>query len=246
MTAGTSLLGYPVQIGTATYGAADDPVDTAIMRAGVGNGLLHYADGAGQMRISACYQSGLLTGGGGSSGTVESTPNANQWYLLEGGILGPWPLTCYGDATGPSDFKGYPYRCRVYLRGKTTNASGSCVFALVLCPLGRSLEYLPAPSGAPSPPINFRDHVWISSAVTSTSFAWLTGASRGPLDFANAIQVRPELAQDWTTTENANETSSTLRTVDQVLVALHVYARTSNNAGVPTVSAVSLEEFGGR
>jgi hypothetical protein len=222
----TSIFGYPVPIGTTVYGDAVDTTSTAVLRDGIANGLLHYADSYAQVRVCAAFPGAAVTFNGQTQATIESAPTANQWYLLQGGILGAWPLTQH--------LSGKAYELRIRLRGKTTNASGSCSFRLVLCPLGRVFEYIDQDV----------DFVWTASGITSTSAAWLTGQTTDNA-LANRLVVDSATALSWVRTVSAPEDATTPRSIQQCLVALHVLGRTTNAAGLPQVFGAYAAEYVG-
>lgn len=226
----TSIFRYPVLAGTAVYGDAADPVDATVMRDAVANSLLHYADSFAQVRVAAAFPGSAVTYNGAAQGGVEASPTADQFYLLSGGVLGPWPITLHADGT--------PYQLRIRVRGRTTNAAGSCTFRLVLCPLGRAFEYIDSAAV---------DFVWTSDAVTATSPAWLTGTT--PLhSLANRLSIDSEVAlsSGWLARGISSPNSATEpRSIQQCLVALHVFAKTTNNTGVPQLYGLIGQEYVG-
>lgn len=223
----TSIFGYPVVTGTDLYGASTDPTDTTILRDTIANGLLHYADEYAQVRVCAAFPGSAVTFNGATNATVDASPTAAQWYLLAGGCLGPWPLTQHMDGRG--------YALRIRLRGCTSNVAGEVIFRVVLAPLGRALEYRDQTV----------DFVWTSVATTSTSPSWLTGTTSNT-GLQNRLVVDAATALSWVRSGiSAPEDAVTPRSISQCLVALHVYAKTTNSAGLPQMFGCYAAEYVG-
>lgn len=221
----TSIHGELVSFGTALYGAADDPIDVTIMRDGIANGLLHAADMVAQVRCSTVYPNASVYSGGQTHSDTGGTPVAEQWYLMEGGIIGPFPLTMQDDGT--------PYPVRVRLRGATSNAAGTVAFRIVLCPFGRWRQYHDDP----------QDYVWQVTGITSTSYAWLSGTSRLTL-YDNLVAATAEQAAGWVQSVSVpNATSGgTILARRSCMVAVHLIGKTSNATGHPRVRGFHVAE----
>jgi hypothetical protein len=220
----TSIFRYPVPVGTAVYGAAADNAGAGVLRDTIANGLLHYADSYAQVRVCAAFPGSAVTFNGATLSTVESAPTTNQWYLLSGGVLGAWPLTQRLDGSG--------YNVRIRLRGATSNAAGTVDFRLVLCPVGRVYEYVDADT----------DFVWTASGITSTSAAWLSGTTELS-SLANRLEVDSDTALSWVRNVAAPEDATTPRGIQQCLVGLHIFGRTSNATGLPRVYGAYAAEY---
>jgi len=228
----TSIHSGLVDFGATLYGAANDPIDTVIMRDGVANGLLHAADSFAQVRVNYMAVKSTLANGQDAYETIESSPTAGTWYLCGGSPFGSWPLTL--NETGTP----YKLRIRVGVAASTSNAD-TLTLRVVLAPDGlggrerdRSV-----------------DHVWETSwtaSTTSTTPTWASGTSQGTAASATLLTVSQPQASSWRRNVSAFDavSSASPMSVDQCLVAAYVYAKTTGTA-LPRLHALHIAEYVG-
>jgi hypothetical protein len=230
----TSIHNGRVLFADSLYGSADTPVDTTIMRDGVANGLLHIADSYAQVRVAVMHPDYSTFGGAAEfeyNETLDNTPTANTWYRIQGSPFGEWPLTMHADGT--------PYVLRVRVGGKSSGGAGAgtVTFRVVIAPASNGLGELELPA----------DHIYETAGTTSTSVAWLTGASRGSGAYTTRMELAAAKADTWTREVSVYNAVSEAdsRQVRQCLVACHVFAKTTNALDVPRLHALSVAEYVG-
>ena len=217
-----------VQFAPSLYGTDDDPMDAVILKSGVANGLLHCADSMAQVRVN--YMAPLSTAVANDTstfGTVDGTPVAGTWYPLEGFPMGPWPLTLRADGT--------PYRLRIRAGGSLSGGAGTGTFRFIIAP-----TYADALPGR----FESEDHIF-ETTTTSTSATWMTGTSQGDNSGATYIDVSRELASSWIRNVSIVDAASGASpgTVQQCLVSVWCFAKTTSAASVPRVHALHLAEY---
>lgn len=230
----TSIHSAIVPFATSLYGAAADPVDTTISRDGVANGLLHCADSYAQVRVNVMhpdYSTFNAPAAYEYNETAANPPTANTWYRIEGTPFGEWPLTFHSDGT--------PYLLRVRIAGRSSGGAGSgtVTFRVVIAPANAGLGELESPS----------DHIFETDGTTSTSVAWLTGATRGSEAYETRMELAAARADAWTRAVNVYDAVSGANSaqIRQCLVSAHVFAKTTNALDVPRLHALHIAEFSG-
>jgi hypothetical protein len=225
----TSIHRGIVEINTSHYGTDDDPIDTVTARDGILNGLLHCGDSMGQVRVNYMPIASAAANGQDAFETIEASPIANQWYRVGAAPFGEWPLTCRWDRT--------PYKLVVRLGAATSSAAGTTTFRVVICPMMDAIAELDREV----------DHVWETSFAGTTTIAWRTGASQGSTASATLITVSRANALAWLRDVPIYDavSSASPRSVQQCLVAAHVFAKTSNTGALPRLHALFIDEYVG-
>jgi hypothetical protein len=230
----TSIHNGRVQFADSLYGTDNDPADVTILRDGVVNGLLHCADSYAQVRVNFVhpdYSTFAAAAAYEYNQTVDTTPTPNAWYRMEGSPFGEWPLTLHDDGT--------PYVLRVRVGGASSGgaATGTITFRVVIAPANAGLGELELAA----------DHIFETAGTTSTSVAWLTGATRGSGAHTTRMELSATRAGRWTREIDVYDavSSATQRQVRQCLVSAHVFAKTTNALDVPRLHALYLAEYVG-
>lgn len=228
----TSIHGGLVELAGSLYGAATHPADTAQLRDGLANGLLHIADEFGQVRVNYCpIAPTFATNDLDAFETVDATPIADRWYQV-GAPFGVWPLTCASEGT--------PYRLRVRLAVASTalDAAETHDYRVVLAPDGRGREEM----------LLSEDHVFaVTTSPQGTTGSWASGTSQGDLGHATLLTLDAPRARGWVSRVSVYDavSSGSPRSIDQLLVAAYVFARTSDPTNLPRVHRLFLAEYVG-
>jgi len=229
----TSIHDGLVRFAGSLSGAAFDPVDTAIMRDGVANGLLHAADSYGQVRVNY-HPIGAAFAGNDLDAfeTIETDPVEDQWYAVGGAPFGSWPLTMHAASATP-----YVLRVRLGVAASSTDGAVTHTYRVVIAPDGAALEELPLSV----------DHVFEVSGGASSTIAWASGTSQGSIGSATLLTVTPAQADAWTRLVAAYDavSSGSPTAIDQVLVNAWVFAKTTTSGVLPRVHALHLTEYCG-
>lgn len=228
----TSIFNGIVDFGAALYGSASDPVDVAVSRDGIANGLLHAGDCMGQVRvnyhpIAAARAEPKQT----TFETIDVSPAALRWYPMGAQPMGAWPLTVLADGT--------PYRLRVRVGlSASLNNQNTIAIRVVIAPLNRALDERDRAV----------DHVYTASATASavTSATWTAGTSGGSIASATLLTVTSAEAERWVASVNvANAVSGAAPvSIEQVPVGVFVYGRT-NGTSLPRLHALHVSEYVG-
>lgn len=202
--------------------SAFDPIDATQMRQIALNNALHAADEHAQVRVN--WMSKAVGGGQGYIDT-RAAPTANTWYKLAS--FGPFPLALRE--------VGRSY----YLRVRVAAASSSIhqiSVRVVISPLSLA-RGLAATATSPG------DYVY--QVVTSSSTAaWLTGASLGSEALDTMVVVGAANASAWTeTTSTLTDVSGAGTGVDQCLVYANVVGLTANAASIPRLYGLYIAEY---
>lgn len=222
----TSTYGYLVRADTTIYQDESVPVDTTIARDVVLNNLCHAADQFAQVRVAFSAAGTSLSGGQGYVNPRTTYRVAGEFYRV--GSFGPFPLAVR--ESGPS------YKMRIRLAGLSSDNTNTATFRVSLSPTDR-------PYGATV--LDDGPHVWEAATASSTS-AWLTGANLGDSD-ATQIYLNETLVGQCTrlTTPTYTTTGGNPVTVTQCLVYLNVFAKVSNTATTPRMTALYAAEYVG-
>lgn len=226
----TSIHAGLVDLSEGHFGVATHPADTAQLRDGVANGLLHIADSYAQVRVNYCpIATGFATNDLDAFETIDADPIADRWYQV-GAPFGEWPITCSADGTP------YTMRVRLGVSGSTTDAGITHEYRVVLAPLGRGREEM----------LRLEDHVFEVSAAASATPSWASGATLRT-SLTTTMLVTRALAAEWTQRVSAWDAVSSASPVgiDQVLLAAYVFARTDDVASLPQVNRLYLAEYVG-
>lgn len=226
----TSIHDGIVEFAASLYGAAADPVDTAIARDGVANGLLHCADSYAQVRVNYAAPVSAVTGNDHDNHlTLDITPVASTWYLMTGFPMGLWPVTLRADGT--------PYALRIRAGGSVSGGTGTATFRFVLAPI----YHLALDGISDSLDSSFE------CSTTSTSAVWLTNGVSQATSSATVMQITANQASEWTRSVQVYDAVSgaSSHTTDQCLVSLWCFAKTSSAASVPRLHNVHLAEYVG-
>lgn len=229
----TSVYEGILDFDAALYGTDDDFEETVLVGDGLANGLLHCADEIAQVRVNYMAPAAAIAQDQDEFETIETSPTASQWYRVGGSPFGPWPLTLRADGT--------PYKLRIRL-GVAASASNATTLTVrvVVCPL----DEVTAVEERDRDTDRVYEVAWTASD-TGTSPTWLVGESQGDAASETVITVDRESAFAWTqrvpTYDAVSAASPT--TVQQVLVAAHVWAKTSSTGTLPRLQALHLAEY---
>lgn len=214
---GTSTHGARVRMATASYAAATYPIGPAVTRDVVANNLDHYADSIGQVRW--CFSAGVST----FAAKTYLTPRTsgvvvNTWYQITTTQPFPLPLRASGDG----------YRLVVRIAG--ASSGGHAVkFAAALAPVGTALAVV---AGSDT------DASFETATTTSSTAAWLTGASQGSGAYTTMVALDAATAASYMrNVDTPVDLSGVDSAVSQCLVSLTIFGSTANTGSVPRLSA---------
>jgi hypothetical protein len=223
----TSIHSGLVAFAASLYGTDDDPVDTAIVRDGIANGVLHAADSMAQVRCNILMRSADFF-------TIAASPSGSTWYRIQGSPFGEWPLTLHADGT--------PYRLRIRV-GVAASSATSCTitFRIVVSPdtIARDEMALEA------------DHVYElafnPADAIGTTPTHVPGTSQGSIASATLLTVTRERASQWLKDVSVYDavSSGTPRTIQQCMVSPHVFVKTTNSTCLPRLHALHIAEYVG-
>ena len=228
---GVFASGGIVQFNAALYGTDDDPSDTVMMRDGVHHGLHHAADSMGQVRVNYMGIGADVVEAQAQFGTIDTPADTSTWYLVGGSPFGLWPLTVRADGTA--------YKLRIRIAGSVSSTTGSptATIRVILRPI-RPLTTAEV--------LESIDSVF-EATFTTTSPTWeTTGSSQGVDSSATLMTVSSGQVREWTRDVAVFDGVSSPadgRSIEQCLVAAHVYAKTSVTARLPQLNALHIQEF---
>lgn len=219
---------YEGRIQTARSFDADAALDAGFVRDFVQNNLNHLADESAQVRVAyAATLNGLddtTSGIGGYNAPGDFTLGA-VWYELAS--FGPFPIRIRKDGT--------PYRMRVRVNAKAAVATNDVKIRLVLCPRSRAAGYV----------ASSLDLVWESATFSSTTAAWLTGASQGSNAWTTQVSVLNSEAVSWITeTGTPSIIGGSSVATEQVLVSLNAFYSIEESVAQDRLSPVMLALYG--
>jgi hypothetical protein len=88
------------------------------------------------------------------------------------------------------------------------------------------------------------DFIFETATTSSTTHAWLTGASAGANAWTTQIVIPAEYATAWTTaTDTLDDLAGDSASVGQCLVSVTVFGSTANAASLPRLSGLYLAEW---
>lgn len=217
-----------VAIAPSLYGTDDDYMGAQTHRDAFHN-LLHAADQYGQVRVNYHPWADAVDEGQDTFETIDASPTAGQWYQVGGSPFGHWPLTLRADGSG--------YRLRVRIGGEISAGPGTSTFRVIIRPLGPLTR---------SQILEDADHVF-EATTSSTTPAYLSGTSQGDDASSTLLRVTARQASAWTFNQSAFDAVSSASpiSVQQVLVAAHVYAKTSSGSSLPRLHALHIAEYVG-
>lgn len=198
------------------------PVGAAIARDFAVNNLLHFADEYAQVRVAWTPTVTTYSGGTGYLTGRTSALSVNIWYPIAS--YGPFPIALRED--------GRSYRLRVRIAG--ASSGGHAVkFRLVLAPQ----------SEAPARVTQSLDSIYETATTTSSTGAWLTGASVLS-SLATQVQATSEETSAWiTTTSTLTDLAGDDTGASQCLVSCAIYGSTANVASIPRLHGVYAAEW---
>jgi hypothetical protein len=185
-------------------------LDAGFTRDFVLNNLCHAADEFAQVRVawgatSSAFDDtrvGITGFASPVTGTIGDT-----WYPLYS--FGPWPI--------PLRVDGTPYRMRILLAAAAPNVNSVIALRAVLCPAAQ----------APTLVYGSTDNVWESATFTTTTGAFLTGASQGSNAWATQVSLTASQAAPWVVpVSTISGLGGDPMGASQCLVGLHVYYST--------------------
>lgn len=215
----TSPYGYRVRVGSQFGTAGASPISAVYARRVLLNNLCHYADVFGQVRAS-------WASGTGKTPISTTTPAAaNTPYFL---WSTSFPIALRAD--------GSAYKLRIRIAGASSdNATAVRFRAVVGSPLVVSRLVTSA-----------TDSAFLTATTTSSTGAWLTGASNGSNAYTTMIEMTPdEVADAIVTVGTPVDIAGADRGVAQALVTLAVYGQTANVASTPQLHGVYAAEWVG-
>jgi hypothetical protein len=217
----TSPYGYRVRIGSQFGTAGTSPISAVYARRVLLNNLCHYADVFGQVR--AAWNASPRVG----KGYLDSiTPAAvdTPYYIW----ATTFPIYLRAD--------GSPYRLRIRIAGASSDNTNAVRFRAVLAyapVLGRRA-------------VDAADHVFLTATTTSSTAAWLTGATQGSAADTTIITLAGTAAAEAITiTSTPADIGGAGRAVSQCIVTLAVYGQTANVAATPRLHGVYAAEWVG-
>lgn len=221
----TSLHKGRVRIGASLL-AADQPVDTGVVRDVVANNLAHIADSHSAQPRAAW--SAMVTSVSGAQGYLQS----RETVLTSDGFYYIWSSPPFPMLIRET---GYSYQLRVRLAGMTSSGGDEVALLVTLKPAGTNPYYAAANSGT--------DASYLASTSSATS-AYLTGVSQGVGGYETRIMLDPLEVGEATRTVSALASTSTYGAVDQCLVQLFVYGRSTDDiASAARLTAVSAADW---
>lgn len=190
------------------------------------NNLLHYADEYAQVRVNWMAPATAWSGGQGYITGRTSSLTTGTYY----------PITSFGPFAITLRERDGSYRLRVRLAG-ASSAGNEVQFRAVLCPqrdAGILVNELAT------------DFMFETGQVTSTSAAWLTGASLGDNAWETMVWIPPDWTAAWMTeTSTLSDVGGDRVTVEQCLVSLNVFGRAVNAGSVPRLFGAYAAEYVG-
>jgi hypothetical protein len=215
-TYGTSAWQARIRNDPTVFAADPQPVGAEVAASIVSNNLDHYCDSYGQVRLN--FSGDALTPK--KSGVVVDT-----WYQITASEAFPVPLRADGSA----------YKLRVRIGGRST-AGHAVRFAFVLAPVLEAPRVLNT---------NATDSVFTTGSVTSTSVAWLTGASVATSHATLMQLTADEIARYTVRTSTPIDLGGARVELSQCLVNVVVYGRTANTGSEPELRAAFAAEWVG-
>lgn len=216
----TSIHEGIVAVATTKFAGSNDPVGSAITRDVILNNLCHYADEYGQVRVT---WSGQSVAGEFAVDYLEIDPELTTQIVT----FGPFPITLRED--------GSSYKMRVRIGG-ASSAGHSVTFYAALVPYVESAAFYASPP---------TDATWAGS-TSSTSAAWLTGASLGVNAYETMVGLSPsEATAALTPTATPRDLGGDRGSVVQALCVLNISATSTNVASSPRLYAVYAAEYVG-
>lgn len=228
--AGTGAIssGGLVDFAASLYGTDDDPMGATVMRDGVWHGLHHAADSMAQVRVNFMGLDDDVVEGQDQFGTTETIGSVLDYYLVGGSPFGEWPLTLRADGTA--------YKLRIRIAGSISATIAAATFRVVIGPSRplRNAEVLE--------PL---DSIYEVEFTTATP-TWGTGAAQGSTASATILTVSSRQVREWITDTPIYDAVSSPaggRTIEQCMVAAHVYVNMNNTARLPRLNALHISEY---
>jgi hypothetical protein len=218
----TSEYEYRVLVDTNDIGGTTHALDARTSRIIVSN-INHLSDEFAQ--VLSC-RSGTVPALSGKSGylTTNTPTFAGTPYLVTADTV---PIKVRAG--------GQSYRIRVRVGGASGNTA-STVFYVAAAPVGMAPASIVTSAGA-------IDSIYQTAATTSSTAAWLTGASRGPNAYTTMIEMTATQVEACVVTRpTLTALGGDSSTVQVALVQLSVWATTANVAHVPRLYALSAAE----
>jgi hypothetical protein len=129
--------------------------------------------------------------------------------------------------------RGQSYRMRIRIGGATANATATATFRAVLS----------SASTAPAAVSDASDAVFLTAGTTSTTAAWLTGASQGSGAYTTMIEMNPtQVAGAIVSRPTTDLLAGVPTSVDIALVTLSVFGLTTNVTHSPRLSGLYAAE----
>lgn len=221
----TSLYAGRVRQDTASLEAADQPLDTGMVR-DVANNLAHYADTrCAQVRVAWPSIPSALSGGQGYLTPEIATVDA--WAPII--TLGPWSFTCR---------KNGSYRLRIRLGGSSSDNTHNVYFRAMLASMGSGDIWAHEAGSELSD-----DATYETVATASSTDAWLTGASVGSGYDTWIVLSGDDIDTCRVATSVPSPTSTDVSSIDQCLVKLFIFGKRTNAGGVPHLTGVYAAEY---
>lgn len=158
----------------STWPASGDAVTPVLARDVAANNVNHRSDVSGQCRAS--FAPCALTGPGYLEAQSALT---NQWFPLW--RVAPFSVPLMPDAT--------PYRLRVALAGSNGGGSTKARFAVVVGRVGSTRSLIGSGTSVVA-----SDQVWRSAETTSSTAAYLSGASQGDEAYDRTVAMSARVA----------------------------------------------------
>lgn len=222
---GTSSEGRRIKHAATIYNAAQAPLDAVAMRDFVANNLLHYADSMAQVRAQFAAVSNAASGGNNYS-TPRRTVDRNIFMHMW--TSGDFPLSLRANRGS--------YKLRVRVAGASSNNTNAVKFRVVVCP--RAI--------ANSEVNQVADYVYETATTSSSTAAWLTGASQGSAAYSTMVSISPDQISAWTRSlSTITDLSGTPIALPACMVSVSVYGHTVNTGATPQLYNCHVQEWVG-
>lgn len=182
-------------------------VDATFTRDIVHNNLCHLADEYAQVRVAWGATSGTFDDQQVNFQASVSSYSLNTWYPMVS--FGPWPLALRQSGDG--------YYIRLRLSVGAGKAGDTVEVRAVVSPAAEAAGLIGV------------DEDYVYEVTANSTSSTTAGSSQGPNAWSNMIYIPAAVTSGWTqTTATLDDISGNARSVDQCLVALNVYGRTTS------------------
>lgn len=216
----TAEFPYRVLIDTNDVGVSTHALDARTARIVISN-LNHLSDEFGQVCVNMSGTTAALSGKAGY--LTPGTPAFVTTFYFVTSFKFPIKVRAGGQS----------YKFRIRIGG----ASGNTAATSFLAGLGPGIIRLSGASGGTT------DNFFRTADTTTTTAAWLTGASLGPNAYTRMIEMAPDqVSRCVVDRETLVALGGAPASVEVALVTLNIWATTANVTHVPRLYSVYLAE----